>query len=94
MPSDTDIVLGNNATFLCRFAGNPPPVIIWYFKRANERAVLLARNSSRYIQSHDELDVVNVSEADNGVFTCVGENVVGMQNFSARLMVLGKSSLN
>ncbi|CAB4036137.1 Down syndrome cell adhesion molecule-like [Paramuricea clavata] len=94
MPSDTKRVLGNNATFLCRFAGNPPPVIVWYFKRANERAVLLARNSSRYIQSHEELDVVNVSEADNGVFTCVGENVVGMQNFSARLMVLGKSSQN
>ena len=64
---------------------------IWYFKRANQRAVRLSRNSSRYIQKDNEkLIVVNVTEYDNGVFTCVGENVVGMQNFSASLTILGK----
>ena len=89
MPSDTDVVLGENATFLCRFAGNPPPATTWYFKRANGRAVLLA-NSTRYIQNDEQLKVVNVTEEDNGVFTCVGKNSVGMKNFSATLMILGR----
>ena len=91
MPIDTSRILGSNATFMCRFAGNPPPVTIWYFKRANERAVLLAKNSSRYLQNHERLDVLNVTEKDNGLFICVGENIVGVQNFSASLVVLGKS---
>ena len=89
MPSDVNVILGNNASFLCRFAGNPPPVIMWYFKGANERTVLLSRNSSRHIQSHELLTAVNVTEQDNGVYTCVGQNIVGMQNFSAKLLVLG-----
>jgi hypothetical protein len=94
MPSDTEVVLGDNASFLCRFAGNPAPVTIWYFKRTNERAVLLATNSSRYLQSDERLTVLSVTEADNGLFICVGENIVGVQNFSAALMVLGKSDQN
>ena len=94
MPSNTSAVLGNNATFLCRFSGNPPPVTIWYFKRANGRAELLAHNVARYIQTNETLVVVNVTEDDNGVFVCVGENVVGAQNFSATLRILGKPDLS
>ena len=90
MPSDVSVVLGNNGSFLCRFAGNPPPVIIWYFKRANERAVLVSRNSSRHVQSDELLSVIDVNEHDNGVYTCVGQNIVGAQNFSAELLVRGE----
>ncbi|XP_028396444.1 roundabout homolog 1-like [Dendronephthya gigantea] len=88
MPSDTTVVLGSNATFLCLFAGHPRPVTKWYFKRANERTVRPANTSSRYIQSDGKLVVLNVNENDNGLFTCVGENAVGSQNFSASLTVL------
>lgn len=50
---------------------------------------VIGKNLSRYIQRGDSLIVVNVTEQDNGAFVCVGENIVGTQNFSASLEVLG-----
>lgn len=90
MPKNTSVVLGRNAWFSCQFAGNPPPTLRWYFNQGNKKKLPLSRNSSRFTQTKEQLRVVNITERDQGWFTCVARNIVGLQNFSAYLNVLGK----
>ena len=74
------------ASFLCEVKGNPAPQVTW-----------LKQNSSlfadkRILQSRGGLMITKVTSQDDGVYTCIARNILGVVSSSAALTVQGKIS--
>ena len=81
------------ATFSCSATGIPPPTISWTFTNADGQTNTLA--STRSNQSSgivvDELDLVNVTEIDLGMYSCVAANIFTSVNSSTATLVFQSS---
>ncbi|PFX14034.1 Peroxidasin [Stylophora pistillata] len=79
----TSIVVNetNKASLQCLVEGNPEPMVKW-----------LKQNSSlpkekRIVQSRGDLLIMDVTSRDNGMYTCVAKNILGVMKASATLTV-------
>lgn len=72
-PRREDVTGGVDVLLKCVIAGNPPPAILWYhnkFRLFNTDKVKIVDDGSR-------LKLVNITSADNGIYSCRAENVAG-----------------
>lgn len=74
---------GENATFTCRGDGLPAPIIEWY--RGDTRL-----NSVQVSVLEKQLTLASVKLKDQGMYTCIGTNVLGSRKETVSLEVQGK----
>ncbi|KAK0065865.1 hemicentin-2 [Biomphalaria pfeifferi] len=69
---NVSVVIGQYITFTCEFDGQPSPFIFWLFNSS-----LPVPSNARLGQTNSSLTIGPVSWDNQGVYTCVGENIVG-----------------
>ncbi|MCP9265997.1 hypothetical protein DINM_021442 [Dirofilaria immitis] len=75
---------GEQVTFVCRISGQPPPSIKWYF---NGIEISHDDLHIEFTQRDNELTIIHVTRADEGVYQCIARNVLGMTSADATLKV-------
>ena len=71
-------------TIVCSLQGKPMPVIRW-FKEGKKITI----DGMKYQAQGDELYIQSATEADGGIYGCVGENMAGRNTASSNLIVGG-----
>ena len=71
-------------TIVCSLQGKPMPVIRW-FKEGKKIRI----DGMKYQAQGDELYIKSTTEADGGIYGCVGENMAGRNTASSILIVGG-----
>ncbi|XP_055878198.1 inactive tyrosine-protein kinase 7-like isoform X2 [Biomphalaria glabrata] len=72
-PRKEEVATGMELNLKCQVSGNPEPTILWYhnkFRLFNTQKVKIMDNGQK-------LRMVNITGADNGVYSCRAENVAG-----------------
>ena len=72
------------ASFQCQVEGNPEPKVTWL----KQNSSLLA--DKRIVPSRGGLMITDVTSQDDGMYTCVARNILGVMKASAALHVQGK----
>ena len=72
------------ASFQCEVEGNPEPKVTWL----KDNSSLLA--DKRVVSSSGGLMITYVTSQDDGMYTCVGRNILGVISSVATLSVHGK----
>lgn len=88
MPENTQVALGEKATFECTPPrGYPEPVVSWTH---NEHKIDLSSGSRFKLDGHN-LVISDVSQKDHGRYRCVAQNMLGVRESPpAILRVLGE----
>jgi len=73
---------GDSVTIVCSLQGKPMPVIRW-FKEGKKITI----DGMKYQAQGDELYIQSATEADGGIYGCVGENMAGRNTASSNLIV-------
>ena len=81
---DQTINEGDNASFTCQATGEPVPTISWYF---NDDPV---NETTEYIITGNELQILNVQSSDEGTYTCYATNAISTDTSSGVLTVNGE----
>ncbi|XP_068730716.1 uncharacterized protein [Montipora capricornis] len=71
----------DTALFQCLVNGIPKPQVTWL----KDNSSLLA--DKRIVQTGGELAITNATEKDEGIYTCIAENIFGIKASSATLTV-------
>ncbi|KAJ7376488.1 Immunoglobulin C-2 Type [Desmophyllum pertusum] len=71
------------ASFQCKAEGNPEPKVTWL----KQNSSLLA--DKRVVPSRGGLLITSVTSQDDGMYTCVASNILGVMTSSAKLSVQG-----
>lgn len=77
---------------MCRFDGNPRPSTHWTFVGFDGYASNISQ-SENFKFVFNGLQIKEVKKQNEGWYTCIGRNQVGMLNEKAFLHVLGKHIL-
>ncbi|CAN9504638.1 unnamed protein product [Ophioblennius macclurei] len=91
LPANRTAVVGSTVSFRCRVFSDPQPHIQW-LKHATvngSRKTLVLKTAG--VESGDDVEVLtlrNVSVGDEGEYTCLAENAIGVSHHSAWLTVL------
>ncbi|KAJ7383947.1 Roundabout 1 [Desmophyllum pertusum] len=72
------------ASFQCDVKGNPEPKVAWL----KQNSSLLA--DKRVVTSRGGLMITDVASQDDGMYTCVASNILGVMTSSATLSVQGE----
>ena len=72
------------ASFQCEAKGNPVPKVTWLKKNSS----LLA--DKRVVPSRGGLMITDVTSQDDGMYTCIASNILGVMTSSAKLSVQGE----
>lgn len=87
------VTIGNNAIFNCDFYGNPKPNISWYIHReqsdgsVNSKEISPSVSSKYSVYYNGTFVIANVTEDDEGYYTCTVGNDIGEMSESAFLNV-------
>ncbi|XP_059151468.1 hemicentin-1-like [Physella acuta] len=84
-PENTGIDIENNGSLPCHATGRPAPKISW--RRGDGRPIDLGGRFRQQLSG--SLDVFNVQQGDEGVFTCVAQNSFGTVESAAFVSVTG-----
>ena len=74
------------ASFQCQVKGNPEPKVTWL----KQNSSLVA--DKRIVPSDGGLVITDVTSQDDGMYTCVARNILGVMKASAALHVQGKQN--
>ncbi|KAL3982171.1 hypothetical protein ACH3XW_46105 [Acanthocheilonema viteae] len=75
---------GEQVTFVCRAAGQPPASIKWYF---NGVEISHGDLHIELTQRDSELTIIHATREDEGIYQCIAHNVLGMTSANATLKV-------
>ena len=78
----------DTALFQCLVNGIPKPQVTWL----KDNSSLLS--DKRIVQTGGELAITNATKKDEGIYTCIAENIFGIKASSATLSVQGTLSHN
>ncbi|CAH1247003.1 HMCN2 [Branchiostoma lanceolatum] len=82
LPVDTQALINESPLLPCQATGDPPPVISWFFDGTP------VTDSPKYdISTSGNLQVMGITKADQGVYLCRAENVLGSVEQGALLTV-------
>uniref|UniRef100_A0A2K6W3J0 Ig-like domain-containing protein n=1 Tax=Onchocerca volvulus TaxID=6282 RepID=A0A2K6W3J0_ONCVO len=84
IPESKVVNPGEQVTFVCRAAGQPPPSIKWYF---NGMEISHDDLHVELTQRDNELTIIHTTREDEGVYQCTARNVLGMASVDATLKV-------
>ena len=87
-PMNQTIPKGQTASFSCSATGDPTPSIKWYKSQDP-----ISNNTHFSVLSNATLVVNNVSEQDNGWYTCRATNDAGTIEDRANLLVAGMETV-
>ena len=73
---------GMNATLLCAAMGVPQPRVTWRSKGEMLTRVQHATNIATFV-------IINVAQANSGMYTCFASNAAGISSKHANLTVQG-----
>jgi hypothetical protein len=65
-PVQVDVIVGSAFSAKCTAKGDPAPTFSWYF-------------GDRMIQTGPDLSITASTSTDDGLYTCVATNTLGMQ---------------
>ena len=90
---------GDTVSFTCQVAGEPVPLIRWYFNGAlvdetNTTKYSISMISLNTTTSSNTLKIMNVQSSDVGTYTCSATNVVSTDTSSGVLTVNGELLLH
>ena len=71
----------------CKPLGEPQPSVKWF---KDGTAVSYGQNSSYNVEADGTLVITNVTDGDNGTYTCMAQNYLGKTNATASGFLLGK----
>jgi len=76
LPQSASVLAGEDAYFECQAAGDPVPRITWF-------------RGDTIVGTGRTLKLEQVAPADQGVYVCEAESIVGMMKANATLSVFG-----
>ncbi|KAJ7376489.1 hypothetical protein OS493_034225 [Desmophyllum pertusum] len=80
-PMSVVVNITGTASFQCEAEGNPVPKVTWL----KQNSSLLA--DKRVVPSRGGLMITDVTSQDDGIYTCVASNILGVMTSSAKLSV-------
>ena len=84
----------NPITFSCQAAGEPVPIVSWYFNSVminkSDASEYNVSDSLNEIMVTSSLTIINAQSSDVGTYTCHAENIIGIDRSSGILTVNGK----
>lgn len=86
-PKSTITNQSGAASFQCEVRGNPEPQVTWLKQNFNPLV------NKRIVQIAGGLVITNVTQKDEGMYTCVAKNIFGETRSSASLTVQGKHNV-
>ncbi|XP_048575611.1 protein sidekick-2-like isoform X2 [Nematostella vectensis] len=90
-PRDTSVTIGETVVFDCQTRGNPTPTVTWW---KGSSVIDISSPSTRFHQKSDgALQITGTQRVDNGVYTCLARNSLGVKNASAELKVLAQTNI-
>ncbi|XP_075749893.1 protein sax-3-like isoform X1 [Rhipicephalus microplus] len=81
VPEDVTTLAEESVEFECKVNGDPKPTVTW---RRKDGKMPIGR---AYVQEDKSLHIKNVAPADDGIYVCESENIVGSASASATLTV-------
>ncbi|KAL1475210.1 hypothetical protein MTO96_037462, partial [Rhipicephalus appendiculatus] len=81
VPEDVTTLAEESVEFECKVNGDPKPTVTW---RRQDGKMPIGR---AYVQEDKSLHIKNVAPADEGIYICESENIVGSASASATLTV-------
>ena len=96
-----DVLYGANISLQCRVAGEPTPQLAWWrnghimtlFTNESDASAFTISGPTLGIdgRQYSELSIINVTEKENGTFTCTAHNRAGSasSNFSVSVIPVG-----
>ncbi|CAG5077539.1 Similar to htl: Fibroblast growth factor receptor homolog 1 (Drosophila melanogaster) [Cotesia congregata] len=94
-PENTTVLIGSNASLICEVLSNAHRHLEWYHGRHKNFETINVTNSSLRVEvkasgvdSPEVLTLVNVTEKDEGWYTCIAQNTLGETFSSAYLSVV------
>ncbi|XP_037517448.1 roundabout homolog 1 [Rhipicephalus sanguineus] len=81
VPEDVTTLAEESVAFECKVNGDPKPTVTW---RRQDGKMPIGR---AYVQEDKSLHIKNVAPADEGIYICESENIVGSASASATLTV-------
>ena len=84
-PQDRSLAVGQSAQFQCQAIGRPTPIISW-----SHDGIKLPVNRRQNLLASGDLLITDLTEADEGSYTCHAENRVMKSSRTAILTVRGK----
>ncbi|KAH0557914.1 hypothetical protein KQX54_012811 [Cotesia glomerata] len=94
-PENTTVLIGSNASLICEVLSNAHRHLEWYHGRHKTFDTINVTNSSLRVEvkasgvdNPEVLTLVNVTEKDEGWYTCIAQNTLGETFSSAYLSVV------
>lgn len=83
LPKSQVVNASGTASFQCLAAGNPEPEVTWLKQNST------LPTDKRIVASRGSLVITSVTSGDDGMYTCVAKNILGMMNATAALSIQG-----
>ncbi|XP_075749831.1 protein sax-3 isoform X2 [Rhipicephalus microplus] len=84
VPEDVTTLAEESVKFECKVNGDPKPTVTW--RRKDEKMPI----GRAYVQEDKSLHIKSVAPADEGIYICESENIVGSASASAKLTVFSR----
>ncbi|XP_012261090.2 fibroblast growth factor receptor homolog 1-like isoform X2 [Athalia rosae] len=87
-PQNTTVVIGSNATFNCQVLSDAHPHVQWFYGFHSSLSTTNKSLEAGDITNPDKLELFNVTQEDEGWYTCIAGNALGVAFSSAYLRVV------
>lgn len=87
-PNQVQSEAGGNVSFGCHVLGNPEPQVSWLYEGYPiNHTWLVLEAEEGLLDKWANISVVNVSDADVGLYTCVAKNILGSTSSNVTLVL-------
>ena len=95
-PETLTIQDGRDAEIQCEATGSPFPIVEWWYQTTGQPKRRLDLDSKRKYDSnaHGALIITQVEKSDEGMYTCVRQNNIGVINGTTRLSVIIRTQID
>ncbi|XP_048732970.1 inactive tyrosine-protein kinase 7-like [Ostrea edulis] len=88
-PKPEELVLNSEVLLKCQISGNPDLLFDWYHNTFR----LFNKNRIKILDKGSKVRIINVTAADNGIYSCLAENTAGSRS-SAKNFLLNVKAPN